>query len=67
MPWIQTELEESEQSLTQLNDGLPDVDIQINEMRAMYNAGYKEVCCPAAEFGTMCMTIESRHINSSTI
>jgi hypothetical protein len=39
---INEHLERSEQSLKKLNDTLPTIDSQVDEIRAMYDSGRKE-------------------------
>ncbi|KAF8347882.1 hypothetical protein F5887DRAFT_954545 [Amanita rubescens] len=42
VPYIAKQLEESEESLKELNDTLPAIESQVSEIRAMYDSGRKE-------------------------
>ena len=45
VPYIAKQLEESEESLKELNDTLPAIESQVSEIRIMYDSGRKEVSC----------------------
>lgn len=42
VPYIESELEESAETLAQLNEILPNVDTQVTHIQAMYDSGRKE-------------------------
>ena len=50
MPYIAKQLEESEESLKELNDTLPAIESQVSEIRIMYDSGRKEVSCCCTPF-----------------